>query len=516
MGDLIDSIFQRQCSLTDSKDRDRSGQQDATDVTILEVGAQKTVGSDTYQCRSFNDLRDYFDRKNKRNEEDLFWDEPIRTRPSYLRLFFLPPLNDGQTSMAAPRASGPLGFTEILHEKVGLNPMFMDDYSEADEDPVSPTSSPRRSALATRSRRARFALDGLDEDAVMTLQPQKEQIEPSQTWVWDTRYTHSTTQTLADPDTTTYLCINYPQRLQSRILDTIQGLEALAKNPLFLDTLIIDEMIAFYRDAIKVHRTQLLAIQNDDEPASTELAIRLEELAGNWRTILQDIRSIQTHIQRLRAVAEAKKTHRRRRSGTPPPTTTYPFPRGDFLPRHHSHRGHTRQQSSDVFGPPASEVLQLQDSTCEFWARCVTMYQERTADRLGRAPATSTSTYTLRKTIPLLRRRGSLPQLNRRLSNFTVEVAVQIQRNSSSVSTLAVSLFSTIFFSPDGLLFAITYWWWILATLVVPLTLIVLHLGVDTLARNTPFVRRRKAQRLAGVAEDERDEETLSSRADGE
>lgn len=75
--------------------------------------------------------------------------------------------------MAAPRASGRLGFTEILHEKVGLNPMFMDDYSEADEDPVSPTSSPRRSALTTRSRRARFALDGLDEDAVMTLQPQK-------------------------------------------------------------------------------------------------------------------------------------------------------------------------------------------------------------------------------------------------------------------------------------------------------------------------------------------------------
>lgn len=46
----------------------------------------KNPGSDTYQCRSFNDLRDYFDRKNKRNEEDLFWDEPIRTRPSYLRL----------------------------------------------------------------------------------------------------------------------------------------------------------------------------------------------------------------------------------------------------------------------------------------------------------------------------------------------------------------------------------------------------------------------------------------------
>lgn len=35
---------------------------------------------------------------------------------------------------------------------------------------------------------------------------------------------------------------------------------ALAKNPLFLDTLIIDEVIAFYRDAIKRHRAQLLAL----------------------------------------------------------------------------------------------------------------------------------------------------------------------------------------------------------------------------------------------------------------
>ncbi|KUI55530.1 hypothetical protein VP1G_02948 [Cytospora mali] len=477
MGDLIDSIFHRQCSLTDTKDPDRSDHDTA--VTILEVGAQKTV--DTYQCRSFNDLKDYFDRKNERNERDPFWDEPVRMRPSYLRLFFLPPLKDGYTNMAS-FAKGLPGFTEILHEKGGLSPMFMDDYSEAEEDPVSPTSSPRRSALTTRSRRSRFALDEVNEDAIMTLQPQKGdrphrhaplsgpitnalQEEPRHSWVWEARYTQSTIQTLADPDTTTYFCMNFPQRLQKRISETIHGLESLAKNPLFMDTLIIDEMIAYYRDAIKVHRAQLLAFQNDDEPNSTELSIKLEELAGNWRTILSDIQSLQTHIQHL-------------------------------------------QSSSEVFGPPASEILQLQDSTCEFWRRCVNMYLERTADRIDR----TSTTYRLRKTIPL-RRRGSMPQLNRRLSNFTVEVAVQIQRNSSSVTTLVLSFLSTIFFSPDGLLFAITYWWWILATLIVPLTFIVLHLGVETLASNTAFVRRRKAQQLGGVAE-EGGEEAGSSRSE--
>lgn len=114
------------------------------------------------------------------------------------------------------------------------------------------------------------------------------------------------------------------------------------------------------------------------------------------------------------------------------------------------------------------------------------------------------------KTIPL-RRRGSLPQLNRRLSNFTIEVAVHIQRNSASVSTLAMSFLSTVFFSPDGLLFALTYWWWIIVTLVLPLTFVILHLWFETLATNVGLLRgggdggRRKAARgtrLGGVAED--------------
>lgn len=118
-------------------------------------------------------------------------------------------------------------------------------------------------------------------------------------------------------------------------------------------------------------------------------------------------------------------------------------------------------------------------------------------------------TYRMSKTIPL-RRRGSLPQINRRLSNFTIEVAVHIQRNSASVSTLAMSFLSTVFFSPDGLLFALMNWWWIIATLLLPLTFVILHLWFETLAANVGLLRRdgggrRKAgrgTRLGGVAED--------------
>lgn len=81
-----------------------------------------------------------------------------------------------------------------------------------------------------------------------------------QSWVWEARYIRSTTQALADQDATTYFCINFPKVLQKRISDAIHSLTALAKNPLFLDTLIIDEVIAFYRDAIKRHRAQLLSL----------------------------------------------------------------------------------------------------------------------------------------------------------------------------------------------------------------------------------------------------------------
>lgn len=48
-------------------------------------------------------------------------------------------------------------------------------------------------------------------------------------------------------------------------------------------------------------------------------------------------------------------------------------------------RQHTRQQSSEVLGPQAAEIFKLQNSTCEFWARCVNMYLERTTDRMKKS-----------------------------------------------------------------------------------------------------------------------------------
>lgn len=165
------------------------------------------------------------------------------------------------------------------------------------------------------------------------------------------------------------------------------------------------------------------------------MSIKLEELATHWRTILKDIQTIQTHILHLRDLAETRMAlsssqqhhhHHRNSSHLSSSSSRQRRQRGDY-------HQHTRQKSSDVFGPAAAEIFHLQSSTCEFWTRCVNMYLERTTDRIRNA-----TTYRLRKTIPLLRRRGSLPQLNRRLSNFTIEVAVQFQRNSSSVSTLAL------------------------------------------------------------------------------
>ncbi|KAI3397706.1 hypothetical protein diail_10475 [Diaporthe ilicicola] len=492
MGDLIDSLFQRQCSMNqDPNDLGWPDHHHDLEVTVLEVGGRKPV--DSYRCRSPQELRHYLDRRNEEGD-DPFWDEPVFSRrPTSLRLFFLPYPGDGGNNRAPPSQQLPeVGFAELLCEKAGFALESRDDFDTSDDDEwVSPSSSPRRSAVTTCSRRTGTELDRIDEDAEMMTE--KHQDEFRQSWVWEARYIGSTTQALADQDATTYFCINFPKALQKRISDAIHSLTALAKNPLFLDTLIIDEVIAFYRDAIKRHRAQLLAL-NDDDTNSTDLSIKLEELCTQWRTILRDIQDTQAHIHHLRSVAESRSSRKQERTASLHPHSDY-------------HR-HTRQKSSDVFGPPATEILQLQLSTCDFWARCVNMYLDRTTSRV------KNSTYRMTKTIPL-RRRGSLPQLNRRLSNFTIEVAVHIQRNSASVSTLAMSFLSTVFFSPDGLLFALTYWWWIIATLIVPLTFVILHLWFETLAANVGgLVRgganhRNKAAgrtRLGGVAEDGRED----------
>ncbi|KAK7703067.1 hypothetical protein SLS64_009338 [Diaporthe eres] len=487
------TVVHLETATSDNPDYDRSllitfaSAEHVTAVPVAVTPQIMALGADSYRCRSPQELRHYLDRRHE-EDDDPFWDGPVLRRPTSLRLFFLPYSDDdGNERSPFSQRLPQVGFAELLCEKAGFALESGDGFDGSDEDEwVSPSSSPRQSAMMACSRMTRTELDTIDEEA------ETEDVENGadfrQSWIWEARYIRSTTQALADQDATTYFCINFPKVLQKRISDAIHSLTALAKNPLFLDTLIIDEVIAFYRDAIKRHRAQLLAL-NDDDSNSTDLSIKLEELSTQWRTILRDIQDMQAHIHELRSVAESRSSRQQERAS--------------MLHQHANYHKHTRQKSSDVFGPPATEILQLQLSTCDFWARCVTMYLERTNNRVKK------STYRMSKTIPL-RRRGSLPQLNRRLSNFTIEVAVHIQRNSASVSTLAMSFLSTVFFSPDGLLFALTYWWWIIATLILPLTFVILHLWFETLATNVGLLRgggggRRKVERgtrLGGVAED--------------
>lgn len=77
---------------------------------------------------------------------------------------------------------------------------------------------------------------------------------------------------------------------------------------------------------------------------------------------------MQAHIHHLREVADSRASRNQERASAPH--------------QHASYHKHTRQKSSDVFGPPATEILQLQLSTCDFWARCVNMYLERTTNRI--------------------------------------------------------------------------------------------------------------------------------------
>ncbi|KAJ4424661.1 hypothetical protein N0V82_000589 [Gnomoniopsis sp. IMI 355080] len=350
----------RQCSLHEAEDREWLGK-GVGEITVLEIGGQRSFGIEA----------------SRDSERGGNFSPKMAQLPDIV--------NDLHTSTGSFAA---------------LNNRDSDD-----DDSISPSSSPQRSALIAHSRNPRFPLSPVHEDRIVKSQPRQ-----------------------------AYFCMDFPEKLRQRIAKTIHSLEALAKSPLFMDTLIIDEIINFYRDAIKVHRTQMLAM-SDDDTNSTETSIKLEELAAHWRTILRDIHNIQTHIHHLQEIAALRTAQRpqQRRART--------------TPNAHPHKSnnpyqHTRQQSSEVLGPQSAEIFKLQHSTCEFWARCVNMYLERTTDRI---------------------------------------------RNSSFLST--------VFFSPDGLLLAITHWWWIFVTLIVPLTFIIIHLWFETLANNTAFLRRRKMER---------------------
>lgn len=164
------------------------------------------------------------------------------------------------------------------------------DAHDSDDGSVSPSSSPPRgAALMAHARNPRFPLSPIDEGRVMRGRSQSEGTyeilqmgsfvysntrlrkvrtqangeipdEYPNSWTWETRHIKSTTLIVAAATSTAYFCLDFPEKLRKRISKAVHSLQALSTSPLFMDTLIVDEVINFYRDAIKSHRNQMLAM----------------------------------------------------------------------------------------------------------------------------------------------------------------------------------------------------------------------------------------------------------------
>lgn len=111
MGDLTDSLFQRQCSLGEStEDREWLGK-GGGEITVLEIGGQRRFGkfemlmrrihdkieselgaetniADTHHITSPQELRQYVDLQNQSDDEDLdsCWHESSNLKPRSLKL----------------------------------------------------------------------------------------------------------------------------------------------------------------------------------------------------------------------------------------------------------------------------------------------------------------------------------------------------------------------------------------------------------------------------------------------
>lgn len=142
---------------------------------------------------------------------------------------------------------------QLLYEKAGLTARFLVDFYEAHDWTVFPTSSvtnPGSSAhgICSRFFNSRYTYT----DSTPALQ--------YGFWIWRPNSTHSFSQLVIDSVTSTYLFINFPDSLRVHIIDTVKSRPSVACNPLFIDTLIIDDVITSYRAAITELRLSLLNI----------------------------------------------------------------------------------------------------------------------------------------------------------------------------------------------------------------------------------------------------------------
>ncbi|KAF4337214.1 hypothetical protein FBEOM_8907 [Fusarium beomiforme] len=208
-----------------------------------------------------------------------------------LRIFFISAANSGNGLHAHVDPA----IMQLLYEKAGLTARFLVDFYEAHDWTVFPTSSvanPGSSAHGICSRL--FKSRDTHTDSPPALQ--------YGFWIWRPNSTHSFTQLVTDSVTSTYFFVNFPDSLQNHIMATVKSRPSVTCNPLFIDTLIIDDVIASYRAAIAELRLSLLNIEKDVDKSTIEDRTRkLHALAVKWHTILKDMKDIQEHIQHLQS-----------------------------------------------------------------------------------------------------------------------------------------------------------------------------------------------------------------------
>lgn len=79
-------------------------------------------------------------------------------------------------------------------------------------------------------------------------------------WLWRDGSTHAFTQLVANPAGFTYFCINFPEELQESIIQVAKENSIAMSKPLFLDTVIANELLKSYRAAVESQRATLLRI----------------------------------------------------------------------------------------------------------------------------------------------------------------------------------------------------------------------------------------------------------------
>lgn len=82
-------------------------------------------------------------------------------------------------------------------------------------------------------------------------------------WLWRDGSTASYVQLIADSKSFTYICVNHTKALQDTITEIVIKYPGQVCQPLFLDTLIMEDVLASYRLALAGYRDELREIVSE-------------------------------------------------------------------------------------------------------------------------------------------------------------------------------------------------------------------------------------------------------------